>query len=113
MNALTCLALTLGLLVSQPDGNAPPASTPARQTASVKTVLNIDPGTGNPRNSEGAFVQLRDGRTLFAYTRFTGSDSDEGMAHIAGRFSSDNGVTWTGDDQLIEVVEIQHEAVMK
>lgn len=73
---------------------AKPADSPA-------CVLNIEPGPGNPRNSEGAFVRLKDGRILFAYTRFTGSEDDEGTAHIAGRFSSDSGLTWTQEDTLI------------
>ncbi len=96
MRTFRCLPLTLALLFVQLGGNAQaaPVQTPA-------CVLNIDPGPGNPRNSEGAFVQLRDGRILFAYTHFTGSGSDEGTAHIAGRFSSDNGVTWSGEDQVI------------
>jgi sialidase-1 len=65
------------------------------------TVLNLEPGPGNPRNSEGAFLHLKDGRILFAYTHFTGNDNDDGTAHIAGRFSSDGGQTWTGEDTLI------------
>ncbi|HPO11965.1 MAG TPA: sialidase family protein [Candidatus Hydrogenedentes bacterium] len=101
MRMVTYLSLVLGVLISQQDGNAQAAATPATNVSVPETVLNIDPGDGNPRNSEGAFVQLNDGRILFAYTHFTGSAGDEGTAHIAGRFSSDNGVTWTREDQLI------------
>jgi hypothetical protein len=90
------LAFALGLCLPQLAANAQPIPAPG-----PACVLDIDPGPGNPRNSEGAFLPLRDGRILFAYTRFTGSESDEGMAHIAGRFSSDNGVTWTSEDQVI------------
>ena len=32
-------------------------------------VWNIPHGPGNPRNSEGSFVKLRDGSILFVYTR--------------------------------------------
>ncbi len=94
-------SLVLGVLISQQDATAQASSIPAAKISAVETVLNIDPSAGNPRNSEGAFVQLNDGRILFAYTHFTGSAGDEGTAHIAGRFSSDNGVTWTREDQLI------------
>ncbi|MBQ3749562.1 MAG: YhcH/YjgK/YiaL family protein, partial [Kiritimatiellae bacterium] len=32
----------------------------------VKRTLDLPPGPGNPRNSEGAFLPLRDGRIMFA-----------------------------------------------
>ncbi|HQL09702.1 MAG TPA: hypothetical protein PLE35_08905 [Lentisphaeria bacterium] len=35
-------------------------------------VLELNPAPGNARNSEGAFVALRDGTLLFAYTRYHG-----------------------------------------
>lgn len=38
----------------------------------VKTVLQLNPGENNPRNSEGDFVRLKDGRIMFIYTHFTG-----------------------------------------
>jgi hypothetical protein len=56
----------------------------------------------NPRNSEGAFVDLKDGRILFAYSRFYGADgNDHGAADICARFSSDNGDSWSGDDVIL------------
>lgn len=61
----------------------------------------LPPGPGNPRNTEGAFVTLRDGRILFAYSRFTGGGDDNDAATIAGRFSSDGGRTWTETDTPI------------
>jgi len=65
------------------------------------TVLELPPGDGNPRNSEGDFVQLSGERILFVYTHFTGSGSDFGAAHLASRMSSDGGATWTGDDVVV------------
>lgn len=62
----------------------------------------LPPGPGNPRNTEGAFVTLRDGRILFAYSRFTGGD-DNDAATIAGRFSRDGGRTWSTTD--VPIVE--------
>jgi sialidase-1 len=64
--------------------------------------LELPPGTGNPRNSEGAFVTLRDGRILFVYSHYTsGSGGDHDPAFLAGRVSSDNGRTWTQEDRVI------------
>ena len=67
----------------------------------VKT-LELAPGPDNPRNSEGAFLPLNDGRLMFAYSRYTGtSKSDHATADIAARYSFDNGATWTGSDEII------------
>ncbi|WP_236974181.1 exo-alpha-sialidase [Membranihabitans maritimus] len=68
---------------------------------SEKVVLELLSDSTNPRNSEGDFIPLRDGRILFAYTKFTESSSDHAPAEIMGRFSSDNGNTWTAEDELI------------
>lgn len=65
-------------------------------------VLDLNPGDNNPRNSEGDFVQLDDGRLLFVYTHFYGdSSSDFASAYLAGRYSSDGGKTWTVEDTVI------------
>jgi len=63
--------------------------------------LELPPAKGNPRNSEGAFVSLKDGRVLFVYTHFTGGGGDHDSAYLAGRYSADNGRTWTQEDRLI------------
>jgi len=76
-----------------------PAGEPDRFVRGGLTILNlILPGPGHPRNSEGAFIQLKDGRILFAYSRFTSGGGDSDHADIAGRYSSDGGETWTKDD---------------
>lgn len=67
----------------------------------------LPPTPGNPRNTEGAFLTLRDGRLLFAYTRFTSGHDDHAAATIAARFSSDGGRTWTSND--ITLVEREGE----
>ncbi len=60
----------------------------------VKVALELRPGPDNPRNSEGAFLPLKDGRTMFAYSRYYGkSSSDHAAADIAARYSSDKGAT--------------------
>ena len=74
-----------------------------------EVVLKLQPGQNNPRNSEGDFITLKDGRILFVYSHYTGnSDSDHGTAYLAGRYSSDNGKTWMNDDHLI----VQQEGTM-
>ena len=47
-------------------------------------LLDLAPGEDNPRNSEGAFLTLRDGRTAFLYSRYRGTSSgDHAYAEIA------------------------------
>jgi Neuraminidase (sialidase) len=66
-----------------------------------RAVLNLPPGEGNPRNSEGDFVTLKDGRILFIYTHFTGGSGDGAAAHLASRVSSDGGLTWSDRDEPV------------
>lgn len=68
---------------------------------SVTAVLELPPIAGNPRNSEGDFVELADGRRLFVYTHFDGGAGDHAAAHLAGRFSDDGGKTWTHEDHMV------------
>ena len=68
-------------------------------------VLELPPGPGNPRNSEGTFATLRDGRILYAYTRFSteirDGIPDSGAAEIVARYSSDGGLSWTTNDTTV------------
>jgi sialidase-1 len=60
-------------------------------------------GPKNPRNSEAAIVQLKDGKLLLAWTEFyAGSGADHGPARISGKISSDGGRTWAKKYTLIE-----------
>ena len=64
--------------------------------------LSLPHRPGNPRNSEGAFIDLSDGRILFAYTRFIGDSwGDHASAVIASRVSSDGGRTWSRRDRIL------------
>ncbi|WP_339713192.1 sialidase family protein [uncultured Kriegella sp.] len=63
--------------------------------------LQLLPSAENPRNSEGDFIQLKDGRILFVYTHFTSGDGDHAKAYLAGRYSDDGGKTWTQNDVTI------------
>lgn len=61
----------------------------------------LPPGPGNPRNSEGDFILLRDGRLMFVYTHFSGGGGDHDRAFLAARYSPDGGKTWTASDEVI------------
>lgn len=79
-----------------------PGDKKATKLRGSKTVLQLSPSENNPRNSEGDFISLGDGRILFVYSRYTGSStSDHAPAFLAGRYSSDGGRTWTKEDKII------------
>lgn len=65
-------------------------------------VLNLDPSKTNPRNSEGAFVSLNDGTVLLFYTHFYGGAQDHSPARLVSVRSSDQGVTWSAPQTVIE-----------
>ena len=74
----------------------------AEPAPGVKIALELKPGAGNPRNSEGAFMPLKDGRIMFAYSRYCAKGGDDhAPAEIAARYSSDKGETWTDKDEII------------
>ena len=58
----------------------------------IKHILDLPPTENNPRNSEGSFLALRDGRIAFAYSRYRGDSAhDEAYCEVAAIFSSDGG----------------------
>jgi len=61
----------------------------------------LPPSESNPRNSEGSFVQLQDGRLMFVYTHFYGGGADHASAYLAARYSPDNGMTWSEHDVIV------------
>jgi sialidase-1 len=73
----------------------------ADRAKGVTQTLELAPGPDNPRNSEGDFIALRDGRILFVYTHFTGGGGDHDSAFLAGRYSEDGGRTWTEKDTVV------------
>jgi sialidase-1 len=67
-----------------------------------EVVLRLAAGPDNPRNSEGDFITLKNGRVLFIYTRYTGdSDDDNASAFLAGKYSDDLGKTWSAEEKKI------------
>jgi len=71
------------------------------QEPGKKISLKLRPQKGNPRNSEGDFIQLKDGRILFIYTHFTSGSGDHASAYLAGRYSGDGGLSWSEEDEII------------
>lgn len=67
----------------------------------VTKINLLPPGPGNARNSEGDFIQLKDGRLLFIYSHFTDKTDDDGKAYLASRVSSDEGRTWSQKDVVV------------
>lgn len=68
----------------------------------METVLTLNPGEDNPRNSEGDFLTLKDGRIMFVYSRYTGaSSSDHAPGYLAARYSANGGKTWTDKDEVV------------
>ena len=62
----------------------------------MKTVWDKRPGGDNPRNSEGDFIRLDDGRILFAYSCYHGSSHlDHSPCDIAVIYSADEGESWS------------------
>lgn len=79
------------------------ADRPAKGVASgVEKPLLIAPRPENGRNSEGDFIQLKDGRLLLVYSKFIGT-GDHAPAELVGRYSSDGGKTWGGAD--VQVID--------
>jgi len=56
----------------------------------------------NPRNSEGSFVLLNDGRIFYAYTRYAGDGwKDHCAADIYAVISADDGKSWEKPELVI------------
>ncbi len=73
----------------------------AQPDDAVERIRLLPPGPDNPRNSEGDFIRLADGRILFVYTHFSGGAADHSTAFLAGRHSDDDGKTWSQTDEVI------------
>ncbi|MBQ4645010.1 MAG: exo-alpha-sialidase, partial [Clostridia bacterium] len=57
-----------------------------------KIIRDLPPSPHNNRNSEGAFIELNDGKILFVYSRYADGGCDDGAAaDLYGMISDDNG----------------------
>ena len=73
----------------------------------------ICPGPDNPRNSEGSFAVLADGRIRFIFSRYRGdSGADDAYADIAEIISCDGGETWTEPRILFRASDIHAKNIM-
>ena len=43
----------------------------------ITHLTDIAPGENNPRNSEGAFLTLKNGKTAFIWSRYRGTSADD------------------------------------
>lgn len=71
----------------------------AQWLETCQPVLRLSPGDGNPRNSEGDFIRLKNGQWKFIYTRFSAGTSDHAAAQLVSRTSHDGGASWSDEDQ--------------
>ncbi|MBN1343636.1 MAG: exo-alpha-sialidase [Phycisphaerae bacterium] len=88
------LAGVLVMATAGIDASATEAPTP-------RALLVIEPSKQHPRNSEGDVVELKDGRLMLVYTRFTSGGADNSKADLCARVSADGGKTWSGDRILV------------
>jgi len=95
--------LTVSFAPAQQQESKPALTGTSPMLQGVHRLAWLPPGENNPRNSEGAFMELKDGRLFFAYSKFTGKNDggDFGRAFIAGRYSSDGGKTWSNEDHVV------------
>lgn len=77
------------------------SNSPNRPQIPITHLLTLAPKEGNPRNSEGDFIQVNGGRWLFIYTHFTSGSGDHARAHLASRESIDGGKTWSEKDEIV------------
>ncbi len=68
----------------------------------MKTVLVLSPDEKYTRQSEGDFLRLKDGRILFVWCRFQGSQEDHAHCELAFCTSMDEGETWSEPRTLID-----------
>lgn len=67
------------------------------------TVCALPTREGNPRNGEGSFIRLSDGKIMYIYTKYLGTDwHDHCIAALYAMYSEDEGYTWTAPTVLLE-----------
>ena len=67
-----------------------------------KHILDLAPTPENKRNSEGAFIALKNGDILFAYSRYADEGADDGAAaDIYAMISQDGGESFSEPYLLI------------
>lgn len=75
----------------------------------MKISMNVEPTflrpkENNPRNSEGSFLNLPDGRIAFAYSRYTGTSAeDDAACDVVCIYSYDGGDSFDTDNVTVLV----------
>lgn len=96
------VSLSCGLLMVSCVAKNSKSEIEKAEPSTPEITLDLQPGDNNPRNSEGDFITLKDGRIMFVYSKYTGeSSSDHAPASLAARYSSDGGLTWTEEDEIV------------
>ena len=103
---LTCKSRLLALVFTLshfllPTSHLCDAAAPDAAKQVVERPLLMQVSEKNPRNSEGDFMRLRNGRLLYIYSHFVGGGWDESPAHLASRYSTDEGKTWSKSDASV------------
>src|SRR5687767_12092751 len=73
---------------------------PAENLAN-SVVLNLEPSSEFPRNSEGSMATLKSGRIICIYTQFYGGRRDHSAARIVEIHSDDQGRTWSSPPRVV------------
>lgn len=96
------IVLLAGVMTISCTNTSTDADNESTQPKPPEITLDLSPSDNNPRNSEGDFVDLKDGRMMFVYSKYVGeSSSDHAPASLAARYSSDGGQTWTSEDEIV------------
>lgn len=104
LKSLALIVLTMSLFAGCGDTqlNSRDTNKYSFSDTSKTIVLKLEKGPNNPRNGEGDFITLNDGKILFVYGHFTGDTGDDyGHAYLASRFSTDSGKTWSKEDEIV------------
>lgn len=96
------VSLSLLIIVLTLFANSARSQSTAILNDGPQITLKLSPSDNNPRNSEGDFIELNDGRLLYVYSHYYGnSSSDHATAYLASRVSHDRGNTWSKEDELV------------
>jgi len=101
IHKLVCSLLLASATLSLSESRAETAIPRHGKDSQILKDVLLPPGPDNPRNSEGDFIQLTDGRVLFVYTHFSGGRGDHANAHLAARVSDDGGISWSTEDTVV------------
>ncbi len=83
------------------------------QKMNSKIIRDFAPSADNNRNSEGAFITLKNGNILFAYSRYGADGDDDGAAaDIYACVSTDGGETFGKPYELITREKIKADNIM-